>query len=213
KLAMVVDRFAVDMEATVVITDANREILVASPHSRAAASTPAMALAQRGLAVTDTFTDPRLARSLGVALPVLVGRPVEAAVLVARAKAPTEHRIERNWLLLAGLGGVIALGVRRVRTLLARAFARPLVALGRGAARLGDGDLAVGVEVPDDPPELAGLARSFNATAERLEALVRSHQAFVADASHQLRTPLAALRLRLENLEADASDARPEDID
>jgi signal transduction histidine kinase len=71
----------------------------------------------------------------------------------------------------------------------------------------------VRVEVPDDPPELAGLARSFNATAERLEALVRSHQSFVADASHQLRTPLAALRLRLENLEADAGDSRPEDIE
>jgi signal transduction histidine kinase len=213
RLDMVVDRFARDMDATVVITDADRQIVVASPNSRAAASTPAMVIAQRGIEVTDTFTDPHLGRALGVAVPVLVGGQVEGAVLVARAKAPIEQRIERNWLLLAGLGGIIALVVLLVSTLLARSFTKPLVDLDRGAARLGEGDLAVRVEVPDDPPELAGLARSFNATAERLEALVRSHQAFVADASHQLRTPLAALRLRLENLEADGADSGPEDIE
>ena len=201
------------MDATVVITDADGVILVATPHSHAAASTPAMALAQRGLEVTDTFSDPELGQSLGVAVPVLVGGQVEGAVLVGRAKAPTEHRIRRNWLLLGGLGGVIALVVLLVSTLLARSFTKPLADLDRGAARLGEGDLAARVEVPDDPPELAGLARSFNATAERLEALVRSQQAFVADASHQLRTPLAALRLRLENLEAEGGDSGPEDIE
>ena len=67
--------------------------------------------------------------------------------------------------------------------------------------------------VPDDPPELSGLARSFNATAGRLEALLRSQQAFVADASHQLRTPLAALRLRLENLEAEGAHGEADDLE
>ena len=213
KLDMVVDEFARDMDATVVITGPDGEIVVASPRSHTAASTPAMLLARRGSEVTDTFSDPHLGTSLGVALPVIVGGQIEGAVLVARAKAPTEHRIQNNWLLLAALGGVIALVVLLVSTLLARSFTKPLVDLDRGAARLGEGDLAVRVEVPSDPPELTGLARSFNATAERLEALVRSQQSFVADASHQLRTPLAALRLRLENLEADGIDSRPEDIE
>ena len=76
----------------------------------------------------------------------------------------------------------------------------------------GTGISAARVAVPDDPPELQGLARSFNATAERLEALVRSQQAFVADASHQLRTPLAALSLRLENLEAEGPELRVDDL-
>ena len=213
KLNAAVDEFSRDMDATVVITDANGEVLVGSPGSRTAASTPAMVLAQRGIEVTDTFSDPRLGASLGVALPVIISGNIEGAVLVARAKAPTEHRIQNNWLLLAALGGVIALVVALVSTLLARSFTKPLADLDQGAARLGEGDLAVRVEVPSDPPEVAGLARSFNATAERLEALVKSQQSFVADASHQLRTPLAALRLRLENLEADGIDSRPEDIE
>jgi two-component system OmpR family sensor kinase len=122
-------------------------------------------------------------------------------------------RTRSHWFLLAGLGGVVALVVLLVSTLLARSFTRPLAALDAGAARLGEGDLGARVPVPDDPPELRGLANSFNATAERLETLVRSQQAFVADASHQLRTPLAALSLRLENLEAEGPDFRVDDLE
>ena len=180
---------------------------------RATLRLPRSLLAQRGIDVTGSYSDPLLGSTMGVAVPVLANGKVEGAVQVELSKAETEARIQRNWLLLAGLGGVIALVVLLVSTLLARSFTKPLADLDRGAARLGEGDLAVRVDVPDDPPELTGLARSFNATAERLEALVRSQQAFVADASHQLRTPLAALRLRLENLEADGGESGSEDIE
>ena len=63
--------------------------------------------------------------------------------------------------------------------------------------------------MPKGPAELTVLAESFNATAARLEQLVGAQRAFVADASHQLRTPLAAMRLRLENLEADVTAPPP----
>lgn len=150
---------------------------------------------------------------LSVAVPVLAGGETVGAVRVTSSLDPVDESTANHWLLLGGLGGVIALVVLLVSVLLARSFTRPLAALDAGAARLGDGDLAARVPVPDDPPELRGLACSFNATAERLETLVRSQQTFVADASHQLRTPLAALSLRLENLEAEEPDFRVEDVD
>ncbi len=215
-LQVVVDRYAEQRRARVVVTDVDGAVVVASPGASSRAATAAMAMAQRGVEIRDTYASDGFGETVGVAVPVLSSGRLEGAVLVEVSRADTAARIRNNWLLLGALGGLILLVVGTVSTLLARSFTKPLADLDRGAARLGEGDLAVRVAVPADPPELTGLARSFNATAERLDALVRSQQAFVADASHQLRTPLAALRLRLENLEAervDGVESVPEDIE
>lgn len=71
---------------------------------------------------------------------------------------------------------------------------------------LGSGDLTARAPTGGGPPEVHQLADTFNDMAGRLQALVGSHRALVADVSHQLRTPLAAMRLRLELLHDDVDD-------
>jgi len=65
----------------------------------------------------------------------------------------------------------------------------------------------------EGPPEVRSLAAAFNHMIAELEELVRSQEAFVADASHQLRTPLTALRLRLENIGNEVTDSGGADLE
>lgn len=123
---------------------------------------------------------------------VLLDVPAGQAVTSAR----------ETWLLLSLFGaGALAVSVV-VALALARSFSRPLADLEKSVKRLGRGDLAARSAL-SGPEEVRSLSEQFNRMAERLEELVLSQSRFVADASHQLRSPLTALRLRLENLEPD----------
>ena len=82
-----------------------------------------------------------------------------------------------------------------------RWVARPLLALGEAARRVGHGDLGARAPVGSGPVEVEAVAAAFNTTTAHLQRMVTAQREFVADASHQLRSPLTALRLRLENLE------------
>ncbi|HSK96302.1 MAG TPA: HAMP domain-containing sensor histidine kinase [Euzebyales bacterium] len=96
--------------------------------------------------------------------------------------------------------------------IIARSVSRPLRRLQHTASTLADGQLSARADVDAGPPEVRAVASTFNTMAARLEQLLASQQAFVADASHQLRTPLTALRLRLENLEPAVTDDAAADL-
>jgi signal transduction histidine kinase len=116
-------------------------------------------------------------------------------------------RIGAMWgrLALIGAGGLLA-GVL-LSVALARWVGRPLRAVDAAALRLGEGALDVRAPGGRGPQEVRRLASTFNTMAARMEALIHGHRAVVADVSHQLRTPLTALRLRLDLLAAGADDA------
>ncbi|ARF53332.1 sensor histidine kinase [Streptomyces gilvosporeus] len=107
-----------------------------------------------------------------------------------------------GWYALIGVGGLGAAVV--VSVWLARWVSRPLRVVDAAAQRLGEGALDARAPTEGGPPEVRRLAATFNTMAGRTEALVHGHRAVVADVSHQLRTPLTALRLRLDLLAADA---------
>lgn len=143
---------------------------------------------------------------LVTAVPVGDSGQWTGAVVFARSADGFNDRITAMWGWLS-LTGLLALALGAALAVwLARWVSRPLAALGHTAGRLGEGALDVRARADLGPREVRELAGTFNRMAARTETLVRGHQAWVADVSHQLRTPLAALRLRLDLLSGDVDD-------
>ena len=128
-------------------------------------------------------------------------------VVLERPTGPLNQNIDNLWLYLIVLAGSALAAAVLVAFYLARWVSRPLARLDTAAGKIADGDLTVRARTGYGPPELRRMAATFNMMAGRLEALVHGHRAMLADASHQLRTPLTALRLRLDLLATDASPA------
>ncbi|MFF9772346.1 sensor histidine kinase [Streptomyces sp. NPDC013978] len=134
----------------------------------------------------------------------------QGAVRITLPTTMVHARVFAVWLLLALVGLAVLTGVAAVAFAFARWTGRPIRQLEEATHRLAEGGRATSVVVTSGPPEVRSLAAAFNTTAARLEHLLASQRAFAGEASHQLKTPLAALRLRLENLEPDiARRARP----
>jgi len=128
-------------------------------------------------------------------------------VVLERPTGPLNRNIANLWLYLIGLGGAAMAAAVLIAIFFARWVSRPLARLDTAARKIADGNLAVRAKPGNGPPELRRMAATFNMMAGRLEALVHGHRAMLADASHQLRTPLTALRLRLDLLAADSAPA------
>jgi two-component system, OmpR family, sensor kinase len=105
------------------------------------------------------------------------------------------------WML-----GIVALAVAVGAYPIIRRLTMRLEDLRRGVERWGEGDLSVRV-AEQGSDEAAFLARRFNHAAERVETLLKSHKSLLANASHELRSPLARIRMGLELMDPDHSSA------
>ena len=137
---------------------------------------------------------------LTLAVPVTSGGEVIGAVVTLSPTNRLRSAIVRAWIV-AGAAGLLALGVFvLVAGWLARWILRPVTELDDSALRLAAGDFDSRVPANVGPEELRHLARSFNEMADHVGGSLVRQRAFVAQASHQLRNPLAALRIRVDNL-------------
>ncbi|MEA2313462.1 MAG: hypothetical protein QOI03_154 [Solirubrobacteraceae bacterium] len=126
---------------------------------------------------------------------------------------PVRTQVMARIAELAGAGLAVLLLTTLLGALpLARWVLRPVEALNAAAGRLASGDLGARAAERGGPPELRGLARAFNQMADSLVVALQRQRAFVADASHELRNPLATLRLRVEALAGKVDDGGERDL-
>jgi signal transduction histidine kinase len=186
----------------ITVYDARGRVVAGTPGSRIAASqvTP-------GSPVVTVHT--RWAGDRLVALAPVVpdsGSGAVGTVALSRSTQAYDHRVTVLWTLIGAVSAAGLLAAVVIAFWLARWASRPLTSLAVAAQRLGDGALDTRAQVSAGPPEVRRLSAAFNTMASRLESLVHGHRALMADVSHQVRTPLAALRLRLDLLAQDSDE-------
>lgn len=142
-----------------------------------------------------------------VYLPVVVADGSSSVVRVFAPERDLRRGVARSWLILAGLGvSLVAIAVL-VADGIGRSIVRPVTELSASAAKLGAGDMQARV-TPDGPAEIQTMGIEFNRLADQIGSLVVSEREAAADLSHRLRTPLTALRLDVEAMEASGARDR-----
>lgn len=217
ELQAAVDSYAARDGARVVVTNADGALFVSSDATLSPgddfSTRPEIHTALTGDPATGERSSDTLGESLVyAAVPILSGHEIfgtvritfRSAVIDERASSRSKGLIEVFFVSL-----VVAVGAA---ILVASGISRPIERLRRRTEEVAAGDFAIRADAAKGPPEVRSLARSFNSMTERIDGLMAKQRAFAGDASHQLRTPLTALRLQLERaaamVESDPAGAR-----
>jgi len=136
--------------------------------------------------------------NLYAAAPIIDERIV-GSIRLTRSAQQVNDKVHSTWAALGLVGLASLLAGIVIAYGLAGSLTRPLQRLADAAHDLGEGDLSSRVGDIEGSAEVHELAGSFDEMAERLERTVQAQREFVANASHQLRTPLTGMKLRLES--------------
>lgn len=202
-----VDEYAKKSSALVVVTDGtglavssnDPSVYIGTDYS----NRPEIARALAGVPVSGDRPSQTLKSTLVyVAVPVLSGDDIIGAVRISYPKSVVDHRVRDRQLGILVVGLITLAASVIAAALVAYTLVRPVRRLTRATEELSAGDMAA--RAPDDegPPEIRELSRSFNSMVGRLDSVLSLQRAFAGEVSHQLRTPLTALRLRLEQAES-----------
>ena len=214
RIAFLAEESARDPARRVVVVDAAGQVL-ADSDGQAARGTP-FATEERPEVRTALFqgridTRERASETVGdelllVTVPVVDRERVAGAVRISASQSAIQDSVRESWARLAALGAAVIAAGLVLAWLLAVPLSRQIRRLSEASTRLGGGDLAA--RAPEEgPKELESLARSFNRMATSLGGNLETQREFVANASHQLRTPLTGIRLRLEAIREEGGFA------
>ena len=213
----VADRYSRRSGARVVIVDAQGVALAdneAPGEARSFATRPEISAALAGRVGVDQRYSQTLGRSaLFVAVPVSSGGVMLGAIRLSFTTAELDRRIRSIAQRLVLVGASTLVAATGLAMVMARSLQRPIVALRQTAQAFGQGNLRTRAPTKSGAPEVRALGVDFNTMAGRIEELITAQDAFVADASHQLRSPLTAARLRVEALAYASPDRLPEEVD
>jgi signal transduction histidine kinase len=189
--------------ATVVITDDSGKAIAAGGPGAEVGDSYANRPEIAGALAGNFEAGERESQTLGeplvyVALPVRSGDAVLGTVRLAYPASEVDHRVAARLRTLLVAVAVSLVAALVVAVALAATIARPLRRLRTATDALAAGDLTSRASTDSGPPEVRALAGSFDTMAARIEQMVAAQRAFAGDASHQLRTPLTALRLRID---------------
>jgi signal transduction histidine kinase len=203
-LARDVGRYAEDVGGRVVVLDASAVVIADSEgedvgRNFATSGRPEVrsALASQPLAEVRR-SDEEQGDIAVAAAPIIDEGSLVGVVRISRDVETVQANVGRATaaIVAVALGGLLAGLVLALA--IARSLARPLSLLATTARRLGDGDLSARAGTLEGGNEVHELAGSFDEMASRVERTVRAQREFVANASHQLRTPLTGIKLRIE---------------
>ncbi|PII82831.1 hypothetical protein BMH32_03895 [Leucobacter sp. OLJS4] len=146
----------------------------------------------------------------------LVAQPIatassaaEGAVVLRVDQASAKRDVLSGWILVGVVGAALLVALLLASNLWTRWVIRPVLALD-AATRAVSEHRGFDAAAVTGPPELRRLAASFERMAGEVEDALAQQRGLVADASHQLRNPLAAIRLRVDGLPRDDPESRSE---